>query len=83
MGGATHKAGRPFACEQPAAESGKRSDEERPLPAVRKLAEQDVLDALQQNGTEDGRQQQVEREASSAVAVELHEAAGGDRDARA
>ena len=47
-----------------------------------KIAEEHVPHSLQQNRAEHRRQQEQEREARRAVAVELQEAAGGDRDPR-
>ena len=69
--------------EKPATEGRERPDEKRPMPPARKIAEQNVLHSFEQNRTEDDRDEKQEREASGAVAVELHEAAGRDRDPRA
>ena len=68
-------------CDQ--ARTGRRDGPDqgqRALPAGRKRPEDDMLEALVEHGSEHDRNEQEEREASCAVAVELEEPARGDRD---
>ena len=67
---APHVAEQPVDREEPGAGRGDRADDERPHPAGREVAAEDILVALQQDGAEHDRDEEQEREPRRRVARE-------------
>jgi hypothetical protein len=82
VGVPAHVAEEPVDREQPAPERRERPDEEGALPARWEISEQHLGHALVEHGPEHRREQEQEREAGRAVAIEAQQAARRDRDPR-